>query len=157
MVRGPHVCVCVILSLAQEIAESTQCCTCLHGRICISPSIFLARFPDISNIHQITNNDMGWVCMQSDEVNPKAFPLAGADLSVTILELVQQVCYAHACIERMLGCTPSHLIFFSSAMSTCHHEFIALACCRMHTCVLLSPCTPQAAVSCMGAVCSSSH
>lgn len=25
------------------------------------------------------------------EVNPKAFPLAGPDLSVTILELVQQV------------------------------------------------------------------
>jgi hypothetical protein len=27
---------------------------------------------------------------QSDSVNPKAFPLAPADLSVTILELVQQ-------------------------------------------------------------------
>mmetsp|Transcript_21720 Transcript_21720/g.53547 ORF Transcript_21720/g.53547 Transcript_21720/m.53547 type:complete len:129 (-) Transcript_21720:389-775(-) len=30
--------------------------------------------------------------MGDADVNPKAFPLAGADLSVTILELVQQSC-----------------------------------------------------------------
>jgi hypothetical protein len=51
-------------------------------------------------IHQPHRFSVGMFCIesftrtcsfQSDEVNPKAFPLAGPDLSVTILELVQQV------------------------------------------------------------------
>ena len=38
----------------------------------------------------VPESTLEWNLPQSDSVNPKAFPLAPADLSVTILELVQQ-------------------------------------------------------------------
>lgn len=77
--------------------------------------------------------------VQSDAVNPKAFPLAPADLSVTILELVQQ---ASNYKQLKKGANEGNAPFFNSSSIICHRPRALLSCqpwalprpaaCRLH-------------------------